>query len=421
MRILQINKFFHTRGGADTLYFKTCNLLAQHGHAVAHFSTRHAKNVASPYERYFVNGGFTEDDVAQLTFSRKAAAFVEGIYSRPAYRSLRTLVDEFRPDVAHVHNLNYQLTPSIFDALHDAGVPSVMTLHDYNIICGAGTLYVGGRVCERCRGGRHYNALLHRCFHQSVPASLMTVLNKYVHAARGTWQRISRLISPSQFLRSKLIEFGIAPDTIAHLPNFVDFGAEAAAAIPGEYVLYFGRLAQNKGITSLLEACEGLSAPVMLVGDGPLRPEVERCAAASRGLVFRDFVTSRAEMKSIIARAMFVVVPSTWYENQPQTVLEAYAMGKPVVASRLGGIPELVDDGETGLLFEPGDAADLHRKAEFLIARPELCQAWGEAGRCKLIRHFSQQRHYDGLMSVYDQVLGGAGHTQSASAASSGT
>jgi glycosyltransferase involved in cell wall biosynthesis len=406
MRILQINKFFHARGGADTFFFKTCDLLSSHGHEIGHFSTRHPRNAASPFERYFVDGGFTEDDVARLPLKRKAEAFFEGIYSKAAYGSLRALVADFQPDLAHVHNLNYQLSPSIFDALRDTGIPSVVTLHDYSIVCGAGTLFVEGQICERCKGGRHYNLLLHGCYH-GFPASLMATISKYVHDWRGSWGKVSVLISPSQFLRSKLIDFGVPQERIAHLPIFIDFSVDPnIKVLEGDYVLYFGRFSSNKGIETLLKATETLDARVVLIGDGPMRPEIERQAQLRSGrLQVMPFTSSRSELQSIIAGSAFVVVPSIWYENQPAAILESFSMGKPVIASRVGGIPELVDENATGLLFDPGNAADLRAKIDFLLANPHLSLPWGEAAKRKVPQHFSRDAHYAGLMEIYAKAM----------------
>jgi len=408
MRILQINKFFHVRGGADGVFFKTCDLLAEHGHEVAHFSSRHAKNRPSPYERYFVDG-FNEDDLQQVSFQRKVRAFVDGIYSLSARRNIRALVAEFKPDVAHVHNLNYQLSPSIFDALHEAGVPIVMTLHDYGPICGAATMYLNGEICERCCGGSHYQVLIQRCFHGSYAASAMVMLNKYVHEARHSWRQVSLMISPSRFLRGKLVEYGAAEERIVHLPNFVDFEAgESVQPQAGGYVLYLGRLSLNKGTETLLKATRGLNASVVLLGDGPMRAAAEAEAASRSGqLRVHPFTSSRAEIQKLIADSAFVVVPSEWYENQPTTILEAYWMRKPVIASRLGGIPELVEDGKTGLLFEPGDAADLRNKIDYLLAHSEVWQAWGDAGHEMIARNFNRERHYEKLMGIYRHVIHG--------------
>src|SRR5581483_10447169 len=384
MRVLQIHKTFRATGGADTFFFKTSDLLTEKGHDVAHFSTKHPQNLPSPYSKYFVDG-FTEEGVSHLTVAQKAKGFFNGIYSFQAKKKLRQLVDDFRPDIAHAHSFNYQLSPSIFAVFRDVKVPLVVTLHDYHVVCGAGTLFVKGGACERCRGGKHYNLLLNSCY-WNLPASVMGAASHYLHDMLGSWNMASKFLVPSSFLRDKLIEFHISPSRIVHLPIFIDFPESLPSTIDrGQYVLYFGRLAENKGITTLVEASNLLGCPLLLIGDGPLSAWVESQCAASSGRIRRvPFVSSREQLRHLIDDAYFCVVPSVWYENQPATVLEAYAAGKAVVGSRIGGIPELIDDGNTGLLCEPRDSADLAEKMKFMLEQPDLCLKWGANGNRKL-------------------------------------
>jgi glycosyltransferase involved in cell wall biosynthesis len=405
MRVLQIHKTFRLTGGADTFFFKTCDLLVERGHEVAHFSTKHPQNRASPYADYFVDG-FTEQSVSQLSTARKTTAFFNGIYSFDAKRNLSRLVEDFKPDLAHAHSFNYQLSPSIFDVFRGSRVPLVVTLHDYHFICGAGTLHVDGAICERCRGGRHYNLLRHRCY-WNLPASLMATLSHYLHDTRRSWSVASKLLSPSNFLRNKLIAFGIPENRIAHLPIFIDFPEQSTeSTYAPEYVLYFGQLGPNKGIEVLLKATKSLDCRLYLIGDGPLSAWVDVQCANNPGRLKRiPFVSSRQELQQYIAKAAFCVVPSTWYENQPATILESYSMSKPVVGSRLGGIPELIDDKHTGLLFEAGSEADLREKIRFMLERPELCLEWGRNGNRKVREEFSRAAHYDRLMGIYESVL----------------
>jgi glycosyltransferase involved in cell wall biosynthesis len=405
MRVLQVHKTFYPTGGADTFFFKTCDLLTEHGHDVAHFSTRHPKNQPSPFASYFVDG-FNDTDVAHFGMARKVRMFRDGIYSFDANKNLSRLIKDFKPDLAHAHSINYQLSPSVFGAFRKSSTPLVMTLHDYHIICGAGSLYVNDEICERCRGGRHYNLLTHSCY-WNFPASVMAALSHYVHDVLHSWDVAARFLSPSRFLKDKLIEFGIPEERITHVPIFIDFSeAPKENSTAGDYALYFGRLAPNKGTKILLEAMKNIDCKLLLIGDGPLTSWVEEQCAASRGKIRRlGFVSSRAELRDHIEGAAFSIVPAVWYENQPATILETYAMGRPVVGSRLGGIPELIDDGQTGLLCEPGNAADLSEKVRFMLERPELCREWGRNGNRKLREGFSRAVHYARLMSVYESVL----------------
>lgn len=405
MRVLQIHKTFRATGGADTFFFKTNDLLTAKGHEVAHFSTKHPQNLPSPYSSYFVDG-FTEEGVGRLTLAQKTKAFVGGIYSLEAKKKLRQLVEDFRPDIAHAHSFNYQLSPSIFEVFRDAKVPLVVTLHDYHLVCGAGTLFVKGGACERCRGGKHYNLILNSCY-WNLPASIMGAASHYVHDMLGSWNIASKFLVPSIFLRDKLIEFHISPDRIIHLPIFIDFPESLPGTVGrGKYVLYFGRLAENKGVKTLVEASNLLRCPLLLIGDGPLSAWVEKGCAASSGRIQRiPFVSSREELRRYIDDAYFCVVPSLWYENQPATVLEAYAAGKAVVGSRMGGIPELIEDGHTGLLCKPGDPADLADKMQFTLDQPDLCKKWGTNGNRKLRDGFSRELHYSSLMKVYSSLV----------------
>jgi glycosyltransferase involved in cell wall biosynthesis len=405
MRVLQIHKTFHTRGGADTFFFKTCDLLKDHGHEVAHFSTSHPKNFESPFSEYFVDG-FTDADVSQLGLRRKAKAFVQGIYSVEARRNLERLVQDFRPDLAHAHCINYQLSPSIFDVFRRSDVPLVVTMHDFTLVCGAGTLQIDGSNCERCKGGHHYNLLLHTCY-WNFPASLMATLSHYLHDFRGTWDGVSKMLVPSRFMLEKLVEWGISRERLVHLPIFIDFPERPPANdSPGDYVLYFGRIDEHKGLKVLLEAVQSLGCKLLLIGDGPLSSWVdEQIAAGLKNVEHIPFVSSRDELRNYIARAAFSVVPSLWNENQPAVVLETYAMGRPVIGSRIGGIPELIEDGHTGLLATPGDPVDLREKIQFLLERPTLSQEWGQNGSRKLRAGFSRAAHYDRLMSIYESVV----------------
>lgn len=405
MRVLQIHKIFHPRGGADTFFFKTCDLLTEHGHQVGHFSTKHPHNRPSPFADYFVDG-FTDEDVSAMGITRKAKAFFDGIYSFEAKRKVSQLLADFKPDLAHAHSFNYQLSPSIFDAVKEAGIPLLVTLHDYHVICGAGTLYVDRAPCERCRGGRHYNLLKHVCY-WNVPASLMATVSHYIHDMRDSWGIASKFLTPSHFLQEKLVEFGIARSRIAHLPIFIDFSEEPVEPkCAGEYILYFGRLAENKGIEVLIKAVEDLDCRLLLIGEGPLSAWVEQQCAASQGKLRRiQFVSSREQLRKHIEQSAFSVIPSVWYENQPATILETYAVGRPVIGSRIGGIPELIDDSQTGLLCEPGNAADLAEKMRFMLEHPELSRTWGVNGNRKLREEFGRRSHYERLMEIYRSVL----------------
>jgi glycosyltransferase involved in cell wall biosynthesis len=231
----------------------------------------------------------------------------------------------------------------------------------------------------------------------------MGTISHYVHDLRRTWSVASKLLSPSLFLKQKLMDFGIPGSTIAHMPIFVDFSEHPVSDNCNfDYVLYFGRLADNKGIKTLLDAVRGLDCKLLLIGEGPLSGWVDDVCASSHGRISRlPFVSSRDELRTYIQHAAFTVVPSVWYENQPATILETYAMGRPVIGSDIGGIPELIEHERTGLLCAAGNSAELADRVKFMWERPTLCREWGTNGNRKLREGFSRKCHYERLIQTY--------------------
>ncbi len=330
-------------------------------------------------------------------------------HSREAAEKMEALVDEWRPDIAHLHNIYHQLSPSILAPLKRHGVPVVMTLHDYKLICPDYSLHTPDGVCERCKGGRFYNAVLQSCVKGSRLSSAVCALEAYVHRATGVYKGIDTLIAPSRFMKQKLIEFGWDGDRIEYLPNFLDVDACEPAYAPEPYFVFAGRLERVKGVSALLEAVAGSDAArnveLRIAGDGP-DLEALKAFAHAEGLTRVRFLgrLSRYELQGLLRSAMFAVVPSEWYENAPMSVIEAYACGTPVIASHIGGLPELVREGETGLLFQPGNADELRGQIELLLSRPDLAVEMGRAARSLAEERFGPRRHYEHLLQIYDLV-----------------
>jgi glycosyltransferase involved in cell wall biosynthesis len=404
VRVIAVNKFYYHRGGAETVMFDEMRMLRANGHDVVPFAMRHPSNYPTPYERYFVsnvelrevNGGITG----------KAAAAARILWSREAARNVRKLVDDAAPDIAHVHNVYHQLSPSVLRALNDAGVPVVMSLHDYKLVCPAYTLYANDAICERCAGGRFYNALLQGCVKNSRAKSALCTVEAYAHRALGAYRvNVKLYVAPSRFLAAKVVELGLDPRRIDHVPNSVETAGVPVAETDGGYVLFAGRLERVKGVRTLLEAFRGLAhrgTALRIAGDGEDRAWLE--AYCSRhGLDSVRFLghLPHDRVAEEIDGAAFVVVPSEWYENAPLSVLEAAARGKAVVVSGLGGLPELVIPGETGVVFEAGNASELRAAMDQLLADPAFTREMGRKARAFMEETFSPQRHYEQLMSAY--------------------
>lgn len=405
MKVLLINKFFHPRGGSEAAFFLTAEVLKRHGHHPIAFSMAHPDNIESPESRHFVSAVDFESSAGPLR-SFKAAGRV--IYSFEARRRLSALLREERPDIAHLHNIHHQLSPSILHALRRHGVPVVMTLHDYKVVCPAYNLFVRGRLCEKCRDGHYYQCFFRRCTKGSFPKSLVNMIEMYLHQDILKTQRLVDLyLSPSRFLRDKVAEMGFRAKTIV-LPNGLDLERYDPGAGPGEErVVYFGRLSQEKGLHTLISALAKTGIRCSIIGRGPLEDELrERCRRESLDrITFRGHLAP-SDLVPEIRQARGVVVPSLWYENNPYTVLESFALARPVIASRIGGLPELVVDGRTGWTVTPGSASELGGRMADLLAAPAVAARMGREARRHVEAANDAEAYYRGLMNAYDRVLG---------------
>ncbi len=333
----------------------------------------------------------------------KVRGFFSGIYSRSAYRDMARTLDAMRPDVVHVHNLYPLLSPSVLVACRRAGVPVVMTNHNYLLTCPIVNHLHNGRVCEKCLGGREYWCVLQNC-RGSVPESV-------AYAARSAVARklhffrddVTIQIVLSNFAKQRLLKAGFDEHRIVVLPNMVELGPEPNGRPPGQYVAYCGRMVPEKGVDVLLAAAARLpGVDLRLAGDGPSLDKLMIGAPPNARFVNR---LGPAEMAAFYQGARFLVIPSKWFEGCPLVVSEAMSRGLPVIASRIGGLPEFVDDGTTGLLFEPGNVAELAHKIRLLWSNPDLCQQMGAAGRRKAVRQYSEEVYYDRLIAVYEKAI----------------
>lgn len=371
MRILLCSNFYYRRGGDCTYLLALQRLLERHGHETAVFSMRHPQNLPCAQERYFID--FI--DYAELNKSRNplnaAKVLQRSIWSSQARRNIARLLADWKPDVAHLQNIHAHLTPAILGPLQAAGVPVVWSLHDYKLICPNDNFYSNGRICEECRGGRVWRCALNRCKKGSRAASAVVALEALVHRALRVSGRVDRFIVPSEFVKRKFAEFGHDVGRIEVMPHFLDGAPEVASG--GGYGLYAGTLMPFKGVGTLLRAlAKAPRHPFHVLGGGAQLEDYRR-QARELGLdqvVFRGFLTG-AELEAEQAGAAYAVVPSEWWETFSYAAQEPLARGIPVIASDLGALPELVRDGETGLLFPAGDAAALAER---------IARLWGDAG-----------------------------------------
>lgn len=405
MKILLINKYFFLRGGSETSYFNTAKILRRNGHQLSFFSMSHPLNFQTDDSKYFI----PEVDFDKPSTLAEKLKFTAGIlYSSEAKKKLSTLIDRASPDIVHLHNIHHQISPSILHTLKKRGLPVVMTLHDYKMVCPVYTLLNRGQVCERCAGKKFFNCAVYRCCKGSFAKSILNTLEMYLHhTILHIYEQIDVFISPSRFLKNKLEEMGFKGD-MHHLTNFVDpEDFVPSYSWEGNTILYFGRLSREKGISTLLQAVHGLPVVCKIFGEGPekggIKKEIEELGAAN--VVMCGFV-SQDRLRKEIQKSMFVVLPSQWYENNPFSILESFALGKPVIGSKIGGIQELIEDYKTGLTFEPGNAEELKKNILYLINNSEKISHLGRNARNFVEQTCNPNRHYKELMNIYRLAIG---------------
>ncbi len=389
MKILMVNKFLYPNGGSETYIFKLGEQLQKKGNEVQYFGMEHAgRIVGNRLECYTSDMNFHAGGFGKVLYPFRI------IYSGEAKRKMRRVLEDFHPDVVHLNNINFQLTPSVIYAVrayekrHRKHVRLVYTAHDYQWVCPNHMMRIPatGEICFACRGGDFGQCSKNRCIHDSRVKSILGTIEARYYALRKTYRMVDVIVCPSEFMKKQLDTDPLLADKTVMMHNFVeaDVPREIKKGRRGthrgsDYVLYFGRYSEEKGTETLLEACRALpEVPFVFAGTGPLEEKVNRVP----NVVNKGFVTGEA-LHRLIAGARFSVYPSEWYENCPFSVMESQAYGTPVLASDLGGAPELVQPGRTGDLFRGGDAQDLTEHIRELWEDPGLCREYSR--NCKNI------------------------------------
>lgn len=407
MKILMVNKFYYIKGGSETYYFALKQLLESKGHEVIDFSMQDDKNFDSPYAEYFVSA---VDYNGKMGLGQQLKAAANIIYSVEAKKKLEKLIQKTKPDIAHLHIFQHQLSPSILDVLKKYNIPVVYTAHDLKMLCLNYVMMTNGEVCEKCKGGHYMNCLKQKCVKNSALKSAINVAEGYLHKWRKSYDVIDKIITPSKFYANKFAEFGVNKDRVMHLPNFL--GRECPSVNESEdslqYFLYFGRLSREKGILTLIKAVEGTDMQLSIVGGGPCKEEIEAYIAEHnlQNVKLLGFKSGQ-ELIDVVGNAKAVILPSEWYENGPYSAIEALQLGRPIIGSEIGGIPELVDGN--GYTFRHGNVEELKNcLTEFpqpgTKEYTELSKRSAEIFKEK----YMSETHYEALINVYNELLSGA-------------
>ena len=390
MKILLIHNRYRYPGGEDQVFRREAELLSSAGHAVLEY-TRDNREIEEEGIRYKVN-------LAART-----------LWDWDTQRELRAVLKAERPDVAHFHNTFPLISPAAYSACQEVGVPVVQTLHNTRLLCPGGSSYRAGEICEECLGKTvPWPGVLHSCYRGSLAQSAVVAGMLSVHKLLSTWQtKVDAYIVSTKFFCKKFIEAGLPPDRIFWKPHFLD-------ADPGvkprqsDYALFAGRLAREKGIGTLLDAWKLLSTriPLRIAGDGPERNAFEATAKQAGILeISFDGWLSPERLRSVMKQAAFLIFPSQSSETFGLPIIEAFASGIPVIASRLGATIEIIESGKTGFHFNPGDAVDLASRVEWMWTHQKEAELMGRAARAEYEEKYTAERNHELLMNIYGTVL----------------
>lgn len=389
MKIAVIHNTYQRPGGEDVVVAAECSLLREHGHEVV------------SYRR-------SNHELEQMSKPRQFLLVRDIVYSKDSKRDVHDLLQKEEPDLVHVHNTFMMISPSIYEACRELGVPVVQTLHNFRLLCPAWTLARNGEVCEECVDRGLWRGVLHGCYRNSHLMTAAVALMLQVHRYRETWnEQVDGYVALSDFARRKFIEGGLPVGRIHVKPNFV-FPDPGERGKPGDFALFVGRLSSEKGISTLLAAWEMLrnKIPLMVVGEGPLRESLEAEAAARnlRDVTFRGWLPAE-EARAAMKNAAFTIVPSVCYEGFPMSIAESFACGTPVLCSCLGSMQEIVDNHRTGLHFAAGDAEDLAARVEWAWAHPSRLATMGKEARRQYETSYTAERNYASLIQIYEATM----------------
>jgi glycosyltransferase involved in cell wall biosynthesis len=409
LRILHVNKFLYRRGGAEAYMEDAAAQQQAAGHDVAFFGMDHPENTHLALARHFPR--FVEMEPAPPGVAEKLRVAARTLWSRSAGQGMSAAIEEFRPDVVHFHNVYHQLSPSVVVAAQRAGVPAVMTLHDFKLACPSYLFLDSTGVCEACIGGHFSQAVRRRCKGGSLAASTLLAVESTLHHRLNAYGGVGVFICPSRFLHDKMLEAGVFPERLRVLHNFVDVPDQPTWRGEGGPVLFVGRLEHYKGVDVLVQALAHLPSDtrVDVAGDGPERASLEQLAAqVAPGRVTFHGRVAKERVAEMVAGSAVMVVPSRWYENQPLVVLEGMAAGVPVVGSDLGGITELLGPTGAGALAPPNDPAALAAALSSMLHDPRAAAHAGSRGRATVELEYSPAGHLRQLDEAY--AAAGAGH-----------
>ncbi len=403
--ILLINKFLYPKGGDAISTINTGKLLKKYGNEVFFWGMKHKNNPEYKYENLFVD---EIDYNTRVNYLQQIKVALKIFYSLEAKRKIENLLKFVKFDIIHLNNFAHQISPSILPVIKKYKIPMVMTMRDYKLVCPSYSMLSKGLPCEKCKNGKYYWCFINKCTKNSYLKSLVNTIEMYLHhKILHIYELIDIFISPSKFMLKKVKEMGFNKKPIVYLPNFVWINEYKPEFYPkSDYIVYLGRLSKEKGLFTLLEAVKQIKkVNLKLIGRGPLEEKLKAKVKNEKisNVEFIGFKIGK-ELQKILKNSLFIVLPSECYENNPRSIIESFAIGKPVIGANIGGIPELVIDGITGFLFEPRNVDDLAEKIAKMLSNKKRIIEMGKNARKFVEINFNPERHYKMLMEIYDMA-----------------
>jgi len=412
MRILLVNYRYFISGGPEKYMFNIKKVLEDNGHEVIPFSIHSNKNMPTEYDKYFVEpiGGRDATYFEEVKKTPKTIwqMLSRSIYSLEVKKAIQKEIKDVKPDLVYIIHFVNKLSPSVITGAKQMGIPVVLRLSDYFMLCPRFDFLYNRKVCEDCLKYDYRTCIKRRCVKGSIAASTIRVLSMKVHRLLRVYDKVDAFVTPSQFLKSKLIEYGYDEKKIHCIPTFTTSKTEIEEPMIGSYGLYFGRIEVEKGVETVIKAYENLPNHCAIIMGNDETEEGKRLKkyvkkSKLNNIKFIGYRSGEA-LEEIIKNSRFTMIPSIWYDNLPNTALESFQYSKPVIASDIGSLPELINDGVNGYLFRPGNADDLSKKIRSLDD-DETVRKMGAESSTRLKDIFSSQKHYESLIKLFDNIL----------------
>lgn len=413
-KVLVINKYHFISGGAERYFFSVMDAFRCRGIEAIPFSVNYGKTVSTPYQSYFiepiVKDGNTKIFYQKPSWREKISLAKQAIYNETAKKAVHRMIEDLNPDIAYLLNINNHISPSVIDACSELSVPVVMRMSDFNLTCVSNMYYRDGHPCHDCKHGLHH-AVLHRCVHGSISKSLIGVTAIQLHRKWRIYDKVARFVTPTQFMKQELMDLGFESERIHHIKTFAESQNILSPDENFPYILFVGRFAPYKGIDTALRAFMRADFPgvhLKLIGD-----ENDHDAKRVKAIVtdnfkdrihFEPFERDKSKLLSLVQKSLFVLVPSENYENLPNTILEAFSCARPVIGTRLGSMPEIIEEGKYGLLYNLGDIEQFAAQMKWMVEHPAEREQMGLNAYQAIQKEYSEENHMSQLISLFESI-----------------